>query len=95
MLMHHTEHIQTKLGKTYEMRNFTAADGEALQNFFRQSALDSTHTLHYKERPISIAKLQERINSSLESPSDLFIGVFNQDYWTALFQSFSPRSSLG
>jgi RimJ/RimL family protein N-acetyltransferase len=73
-----TEHIQTKHGKTYELRNFIPADAEALQNFFHQSALDTTHTLHYKESPISIAKLQERIKRSLESPSDLFIGVFEQ-----------------
>jgi RimJ/RimL family protein N-acetyltransferase len=74
-----TEYIQTKHGKTYELRNFIPADAEALQNFFSQSALDTTHTLHYKERPISVAKLQERIKHSLESPSDLFIGVFDQE----------------
>lgn len=79
MSHHETEYIQTKLGRTHEMRYFVLSDAEALQKFFHQSALDSTHTLHYSESPIAIGRLQEKIKQALESPSELFIGVFDQD----------------
>jgi hypothetical protein len=61
MPIHQKQHIQTKFGKIYELRSFIPSDAEALQNFFHQSALESTHTLHYKEKPISISKLESRI----------------------------------
>ncbi len=71
--------VQTRSGKTYEQRSFTAEDAEALQIFFYQSALESTHTLHYKEKNIPVSKIQERCNQSLESPCDLFLGAFDND----------------
>lgn len=69
--------IQTKSGKEYELRSFTPEDAEALQSFFYQSALDTTHTLHYKEKNIPVSKLQERSKQALESPGDLCLGVFD------------------
>lgn len=62
----------------YEIRSFVSNDAEALQSFFHQSALESTHTLHYKEKPISISKLEARIKTAAESVSDLFLGVFDE-----------------
>lgn len=70
--------FQTKSGKIYEVRNFIYDDAENLHKFFCQSTLESTHTLHYKDRNIPVSKLQERISQSLESPCDLYIGVFDQ-----------------
>lgn len=69
--------IQTKSGKSYQLRSFVPEDAEALQNFFYQSALDSTHTLHYKEKNIPISKLQEKSNHALESPTELSLGIFD------------------
>lgn len=77
MPKYHPSTIQTKSGKTYDLRSFVPEDAEAQQNFFYQSALDSTHTLHYKEKNIPISKLRERSNQALESPTDLSLGVFD------------------
>jgi RimJ/RimL family protein N-acetyltransferase len=70
--------LQMKSGEIYEVRNLAYDDAENLHKFFCQSALESTHTLHYKERNIPVSKLQERIKQSLESPCDLYIGAFDQ-----------------
>ncbi|MBX9704459.1 MAG: GNAT family N-acetyltransferase [Silvanigrellaceae bacterium] len=78
MPIHQKKYIQAKFDKTYELRSFIPSDAEALQSFFHQSALESTHTLHYKEKPISISKLEVRIKTAAESPSELFLGVFDK-----------------
>ncbi|MGK5594805.1 MAG: GNAT family N-acetyltransferase [Parachlamydiaceae bacterium] len=72
------QHIQTKFGKMYELRSFILSDAAPLQSFFHQSALESTHTLHYKEKPICISKLETRIKTTTESPYELFLGVFDK-----------------
>lgn len=79
MPIHQKQHIQAKFGKIYELRSFIPSDAEALQSFFHQSALESTHTLHYKEKPISISKLDSRIKMATESSSDLFLGAFDEN----------------
>ena len=70
--------VQTRSGKIYELRSFTDEDGEVLQSFFHQNALESTHTLHYKEKNIPVNKIKERCGQSLESPCDLFLGAFDK-----------------
>lgn len=77
MPKYHPSTIQVKSGKSYELRSFIPEDAEALQDFFYQSALDSTNTLHYKEKNIPSSKLQERSKQALESQSDLFLGAFD------------------
>ena len=79
MSAYQQQYIQTKIDKTYELRSFLPSDAEGLQSFFHQSAFESTHTLHYKERPISISKLQARIKAASDFPSDLFVGIFDKN----------------
>lgn len=77
MLKYHPSTIHTKSGKMHELRSCTPEDAEALQAFFYQSALETTHTLHYKKKNIPISKLQESSQQALESPNNLFLGVFD------------------
>jgi RimJ/RimL family protein N-acetyltransferase len=71
--------LPAKSGVIYNLRSLTPEDAESLQNFFYQSALDSTHTLHYKEKNISLDKLRERSKQAIESQHDLFLGVFDSE----------------
>ncbi len=68
--------LQTKLGKQYDLRSCAEEDAETLQDFFFQSALESTYTLHYKERNMPISQLQEKCKQAIESQSNLILGVF-------------------
>jgi len=77
MPKYHSSTIRTKSDKTYEIRSFIPEDANELQNFFYQSALDSTYTLHYKEKNIPVSKLQERSKQAIESQNDIFLGVFD------------------
>ena len=79
MPIHQKQNIQAKFGKIYELRSFIPSDAQALQSFFQQSAVESTHTLHYKEKPISISKVESRSKIATESSSDLFLGAFDEN----------------
>lgn len=74
-----SETIQVKFAKTYEVRNLEIEDAEELQKFLNKSSFESTHTLQYKERIIPIEKLIEKIKHTLESPSDLSLGAFDNE----------------
>jgi ribosomal protein S18 acetylase RimI-like enzyme len=71
--------IKVKSGKTYEIRSFTIEEAQKLQNFLRQTAHESHHTLNCKERNIPIENIQEKIKKALEVPHDLFLGTFNNE----------------
>ena len=69
--------VSSKSGKQYDLRSFKSEDAEAMQDFFFQSALETTHTLHYKEKNIPLGQLQEKCKQAIESPSNLILGVFD------------------
>lgn len=71
--------IISKNNKTFVARSCHSEDAEALQKFFRQSALESTHTLVCKEREQPTIKFKERSESALTSPSEIYLGVFDDD----------------
>jgi len=70
--------LKPKSGREYDLRSLVPEDGEATQNFFYQCALESTHTLHYREKSISISRLQEVSKQAIESPSNLYLGLFDR-----------------
>lgn len=77
MPQHPSSTIQAKSGSMYDLRSVIPEDSQALQSFFYQCALESTHTLHYKEKNIPVSKLEESSKKALESPNDLSLGVFD------------------
>lgn len=70
--------FETKTGKPLEIRSLNSGDAEALQNFLSKIADETTHTLRCRERETSLNTLQEAIERTLQSPCELFVGVFDE-----------------
>lgn len=71
--------IQTKSNITLIVRSCQLEDGEALQKFLQKGAVESPHTLVCKEHEESLSKLNTRIENALNSPSEIYLGIFDED----------------
>lgn len=73
-----TKTFETKTGKPLAIRNLNSGDVEALHSFLRKIADETTHTLRCRERETPLNTLQEAIERTLQSPCELFVGVFDE-----------------
>lgn len=72
------QNIKTKNNETFIARSCHLEDLEALQKFLQKGAIESTHTLVCKDREQPLSKLKEKIVSALNSPSEIYLCVFDE-----------------
>ena len=79
MIAHTSKTFLSKKSKSIIIRNLLMDDAEKLHSFFQKSAIESTHTLHYPGRDYPITKCKARIETALNSSSEIFLGAFDNE----------------
>lgn len=71
--------IKAKNHENFIARSLRVEDIANLQKFFRQVALETTHTLICKEVEKPFSELKSKIEDAINSPSEIYLGVFDGD----------------
>lgn len=65
--------------KFLTIRHFNLKDLDKLQLFFKKGIEETNHTLLCKEKLVTKSTLREKLENIIPSPSEIYIGAFDQN----------------
>ena len=76
MAIYHPREIRLTSGETVSLRNCAADDAEPFAKFLQLIASETTHTLQYPGKPISVDATRERWKKAETDPGSIYLGAF-------------------